>query len=36
MSRDAYKMALFILLLAGINVYKGLSFVRTLVLSWEI
>ena len=36
MGQDAYKIALFVLLLAGIDVYKGLSFVRILVLSWEI
>ena len=35
MGRDAYKIALFVLLLAGIGVYKGLSFVRAWMLSWE-
>ena len=36
MGRDAYKIALFVLLLAGIGVYKGLSFVRAWMLSWEL
>ena len=35
MGRDAYKIALFVLLLMGIGVYKGLSFVRAWMLSWE-
>lgn len=36
MGRDAYKIALFVLLLAGIGVYKGLSSVRAWMLSWEL
>ena len=36
MGGDAYKLALFVLLLAGIGVYKGLSFVRAWMLSWEL
>ena len=36
MGRDAYKIALFVLLLAGIGVYKGLSFVRAWMLFWEL
>ena len=36
MGRDAYKIALFVLLLMGIGVYKGLSFVRDWMLSWEL
>lgn len=36
MGRDAYKVALFVLLLMGIGVYKGLSFVRAWMLSWEL
>ena len=34
--RDAYKIALFVLLLMVIGVYKGLSFVRAWMLSWEL
>ena len=36
MGRDTYKIALFVLLLAGIGVYKGLSSVRAWMLSWEL
>lgn len=36
MGRDAYEIALFVFLLAGIGIYKGLSFVRAWMLSWEI
>lgn len=36
MGRDAYKIALFVLLLMGIGVDKGLSFVRAWMLSWEL